>query len=192
MTRTLHNLALARPNHKLHLRALIEGPYPASSLQPYLGSYGTVILFAGGVGITHQILHIRHLLSLYAMHSCATRKIVLYWVVKDTRALDWVREWFDEILAMEGRRDIFKLIIYVTRPRNPREIKNVSPRIRLVGGRPNVGMIVEKEAVERVGAMTVGVCGPGGLADDVREKCREVCAWKDNVALDFWEEGFSM
>lgn len=50
-TSHLHQKALDTPNHRISLPALIEGPYGGTQI---LHSYGTVMLFAAGVGITHQ------------------------------------------------------------------------------------------------------------------------------------------
>jgi hypothetical protein len=47
-----------------------------------LGSYGTVVLVAGGVGITHPIPFIRDLVAGYAEGTVATKRIVLVWVIK--------------------------------------------------------------------------------------------------------------
>ncbi len=55
-------------------------------------------------------------------------------------------------------------------------------------GRPRVQDIVEAEFVKRIGAMTVGVCGPGALADDVRAAARGVVTMGN---VDFWEEAFT-
>ena len=52
------------------------------------------------------------------------------------------------------------------------------------GGRTDVRKDIEREFAARIGAMTVGVCGPGALADDVRAAARGVIG-KGNV--DFRE-----
>ena len=54
-------------------------------------------------------------------------------------------------------------------------------------GRPDVDALVETESRVQVGAMAVGVCGPGGLGDDVR------CAVRGRQGrgnVDFYEEAF--
>ena len=50
-TSHLHQKALDTPNHRISLPALIEDPYGGTQI---LHSYGTVMLFAAGVGITHR------------------------------------------------------------------------------------------------------------------------------------------
>ena len=48
--------------------------------------------------------------------------------------------------------------------------------------------MLEREFEMRVGAMCVGVCGPGALADDVRSAARGRVG---EGKVDFWEEGFT-
>ena len=55
-------------------------------------------------------------------------------------------------------------------------------------GRPDVRRIVQEEFEDRIGAMTIGVCGPGPLADDVRYAARGVM---EQGKVDFWEEAFT-
>ena len=185
MTRSLFKRASLAPLNKIEMYGLLEGPY--GSLES-LHSYGTVLLFAGGVGITHQLGHIRDLLAHYDEGTIPIQKITLVWTVRTTDLLEWVRPWMDELLAMPGRREILKVMIYVTRPKVPTEVRNASERVLMFGGRPQAKAIVEEEFQERVGAMSIGVCGPGAFADDVRAAARAVV---DRGKVDFWEEGFT-
>ena len=56
-------------------------------------------LFAGGVGITHQLSFVRHLLNAHNSNIVATQKISLVWCIANLDALEWVRSWLDEIAA---------------------------------------------------------------------------------------------
>ena len=64
--------------HGKEMKALIEGPFRK---ELNLDSYGTVLLFATGIGIAGQLPYITQLLLGY--HNCKvkTRRIVLYWQV---------------------------------------------------------------------------------------------------------------
>ena len=166
-------------------KALIEGPYGG---QHSLRSYGTLVLFAGGVGITHQIPYVRELLVGHANGTAATRRILLVWVVQTSEALEWVRPWMTEALALEGRRDVLRIQLFITKPRSTQEIRSPSATVQMFPGRPNVDTIVQGECQAQVGAMAVTVCGPGCLADDVRRSVRT----RQGVAnIDFVEESFS-
>lgn len=185
MTAKLYDRAAASPNGRLSLKGVIEGPY--GGLES-LHSFGTVILFAGGIGITHQVSHIRDLIKGYTEGTVATRKIVLVWTVRTTEHLEWVRPWMDEILQMPGRREILKILLFVTKPKSPREVISPSATVQMYPGRPEPQVIIDKEIEDRIGAKAVTVCGPGSLADSVRQAARNRV---DVVALDFVEESFT-
>jgi predicted ferric reductase len=61
------------------MRAIIEGPY-GNELR--LDSYGTVILFATGIGIAGQLPYIAQLLKGYRECKVKTRKIEVFWEVE--------------------------------------------------------------------------------------------------------------
>lgn len=45
-------------------------------------SYGSSVLIAGGIGITHSISYLRELVDGFSKGSVATRRITLLWVVR--------------------------------------------------------------------------------------------------------------
>ena len=185
MTAKLYNKARGSPTGIITIMGAVEGPY--GGLES-LHSYGTAILFAGGVGITHQISHVRDLLAQYDEGKVATQKIVLVWSVRTTEHLEWIRPWMDEILAMPHRKQVVKIMMFVTKPRDAREVRSRSETVLMYPGRANPKIIIAKEMISRVGATAVTVCGPGAFADDVR------AAVRDNVGkgtLDFVEESFT-
>ncbi|KAI1091365.1 ferric reductase like transmembrane component-domain-containing protein [Rostrohypoxylon terebratum] len=185
-TRALYNKALAGGAPSITLRAGMEGPYAGHHS---LNSYGHVLLFAGATGITHQISYLKPLIQGFNDGTVATRKIVLVWIIRDTEALEWVRPWMDEILRLPRRREILSIRLFVTRPKNSREIHSGSTTVQMFPGRPKITTLVKKEVEEQVGAMCVTVCGPGALADDVRQAVREV---QDGTSVvDFVEESFT-
>lgn len=69
-------------------------------------------------------------------------------------------------------------------------MESPSTTIQIIPGRPDIGALMdwETEPVNQVGAMGVGVCGGGALADDVRKAVRER-QMRSNI--DFVEESFS-
>ena len=185
MTRKLYQQACASGSGMLHLRGMLEGPYAGHDS---LKSYGTVVLFAGGAGITHHLIQIRHLIAACQAGTVATRKIVLIWSVRSVETLSWVRPWMDEILQMEGRRDVLAVLLFVTKPKSPRDMVSPSSTIKLFPGRCKPGVILDEEMTNRVGATAVSVCGPGPFADEVRSAVRERIDWG---TLDFIEEAFT-
>lgn len=185
MTRKLYNKAHASEGGVIRLSGYVEGPYAGHDS---LKSYGTVVLFAGGAGITHHLVQIRHLIAASQAGTVATRKIVLIWSVRSVEMLSWVRPWMDEILKMEGRRDILKILLFVTKPRSPRDLVSPSATVKLFPGRCRPSVILDEEMPTRVGATAVSVCGPGAFTDEVRAAVRERMHWG---SLDFMEEAFT-
>ena len=184
MTLKLYNKAVSSPDGVYTCRAFIEGPYGATDP---LDSYGTVMLFAGGVGITNQISHMRHLVQGWAAGTNATQKLILVWSVRSLDQLQWARPWLEELSRLDrGEREL-EIITHVTGLRSVEEsIKSKAMEIR--PGRANVDKLVEYQFEERIGAMNIGVCGPGALADDVRKAARAVM---NRGKVDFWEEAFT-
>lgn len=184
MTRRLYDRACQAPKG-VRLRAALEGPYAGHH---NLDSYGHVVLFAGSTGITHQISHIKDLIEGYNEGTVATRRLTLVWIVRTYDALEWVRPFMDAILRIPNRKDILRIQVFVTRPENPRDIISASSTVKMFPGRPNIPLLLAKEVQDQIGAMVVSVCGPGGLADDVRGAVRKV---QGETVVDFIEESFT-
>ena len=185
MTAALYNKARASPTGIISLSGFIEGPYGGNDS---LHSYSTVMLFAAGIGITYQIGHIRDLLHGNLRGTTATKKIVLVWTVKNTETLEWIRPWMDVVLALPNRKQVLKVMLFVTRPRSTREVASRSETVLMFPGRCNPRVLIEGEMEDRVGAMAVTVCGPGAFGDDVRKAVRDVV---DRGTVDFVEEAFT-
>ncbi|KAH8169979.1 ferric reductase like transmembrane component domain-containing protein [Sarocladium implicatum] len=182
MTRKLFNKANVRGT--MTVKAAFEGPYAGHHS---LDSYGHVVLFAGASGITHQMSYIRHLLDGYNEGIVATRRITLVWIIRTHDALEWVRPYMDAILRIPYRKDVLRIQVYITRPRNARDVTSASSTVSMFPGRPNIPLILAKEVQDQVGAMCVTVCGPGALADDVRGAARAV---QGESSVSFIEEAF--
>ena len=170
---------------RMTFNACIEGPYGG---ERSLASYGSVMLFASGVGITHQIPYIKQLLDGYNDGTVAARRITLVWAVTSTDCLEWIRPWMHEILGIENRRDVLKIILYITRAGLSQPIHSPSETVRMLRGRPDVESLMLAEAKEKMGCLGVSVCAGGGLADEVRRSTRILLARNHNV--EFIEEGF--
>ncbi|KAF2143297.1 uncharacterized protein K452DRAFT_168889 [Aplosporella prunicola CBS 121167] len=185
MTRQLYDRASKRPGGILSTYGMIEGPYGGHES---LDSYGTCILFAAGVGITHQVCFVRHLVNGYHNGTVAARKIVLVWTIPNTECLEWVRPWMDEILRMPGRRECLKILLFVTRPKNHAEVNSSSGSVQMFPGRCDTQMIIDREVAERIGAVAVTVCGAGAFSDGVRKAVRQRI---EDGSVDFIEEAFT-
>ncbi|CAK1361158.1 Ferric/cupric reductase transmembrane component 1 [Cercospora beticola] len=185
MTRKMYDRLLKNDRQPITTWGFMEGPYGGHDS---LSSYGTVILFAGGIGITHAIGYVHDLMSQYAAGMCSTRKILLVWSVPNTECLEWVRIWMDQILRMEHRRELLKIQLFITKPRHRGEVVSSTGSVQMFPGRCRPRAVIEKEIPDRIGSVGVTVCGPGALADDVRAACR---AHVEDASLDFIEEAFT-
>ncbi|KFY13784.1 hypothetical protein V492_03040 [Pseudogymnoascus sp. VKM F-4246] len=184
-TNTLLQKAEAAPEGKMFTRCYVEGPYGGAHL---MRSYGTVVLFAGGIGITHQVPHVRDLVTGYANGTVAARKVLLVWIIQSPEHLEWIRPWMTEILAMDKRRDILRIMLFISRPRSTKEIHSPSATVQMFPGRPNIETLLDMEVENQVGAMGVSVCGSGSLSDDVRSAAR---SRQHRSNIDFVEEAFT-
>ncbi|KAJ9271228.1 hypothetical protein DTO212C5_2578 [Paecilomyces variotii] len=187
MTRKLYNKAAASPLKTLHIAGYIEGPY--ASHPSSLGSYGTVVLFSGGAGITHHMLHVRDLIFRASEERVATRQIYLIWSVRSTENLAWVRQYMDSILQMPNRREMLIIKLFVSKPKCNREIISPSATVQMFAGRCRPDVVLDEVAARRVGATAVSVCGPGAFADEVRAATRRRVG--HGMVIDFVEEAFT-
>lgn len=172
----------------LQVMGMFEGPY--GGYHTY-DSYGTSVFVSGGVGITHCIGYVKHLLQGYNKGTAAMQKIKLVWVVRKVENIEWVADWLDEILRMPHVRQVVEIDIYITRPSEAATSSSWSGRggvVSLYVGRPDFEVIIEKVVRRRIGAMAVNVCGGGGVSDSVRAASRK---FLDVATIDFSEESFS-
>lgn len=114
---------------KLTVKAYIDAGYGLR--QSVLFSCGTVMLFAGGVGITHQLPYIRYLIDGYTNKTVAAKKVILVWITQSPEHLEWIRPWMTEILAMEKRREVLTIKLFITRPRSAKEISSPSATVQM-------------------------------------------------------------
>lgn len=182
MTRALYNRASRVKNKDLQLWGAVEGPYGGYHS---LDSYGTVVLFAAGVGITHQLSYVRHLLLGHNNHTVAVRKILLVWCIPDTSVLAWIQLWLDEIMAMRNSREVVRIRLYVKKMVDG-EALPMGLDVRRSRCEPQG--VVDEEIVSMVGAMCVSVCGPGAFSDSVRAAVRKRVGLR---SVDFFDEAFT-
>jgi hypothetical protein len=119
----------AHDGAKLTLNAYVEAGYGIH--RSVLSSCGTVMLFAAGVGITHQIPYVKHFVEGYAAGTVAARKVVLVWVTQSPEHLEWIRPWMTQILAMERRREVLLIKLFITRPKDGKEVTSPSATVQM-------------------------------------------------------------
>ena len=172
----------------LKLVGLVEGPYGGHHS---FNSFGTVVLVAGGVGITHCLGYVRHLLHGYNEGTVATQKVKLVWVIRKSEHIHWVSDWLEEILRMPLCRRVLEIDIYITQPSSTTGGNEWAGRgglVKVYVGRPEFEAVLEKVVRRRIGAMAVTVCGGGAVSDSVRAATLK---FVDQTTIDFSEESFT-
>ncbi|KAJ5970898.1 uncharacterized protein N7479_000816 [Penicillium vulpinum] len=200
------------PEGRIQAMALAEGPFGGIHS---LASYGTLLLIAGGIGITHPMSYLNEVIATFTEQKIATRKVHLVWVIRSLDHLTWIQTFMADILNHESLigpistnghpyfhfpRLLLSITLYVTAHKDTVEeyipqpdlpwMKCAPPTVpvSIYYGKPCMQSVLEKEKAEQVGAMAVSVCGPGGLGDSVREAVRNVQGEK---TVDLFEETFS-
>ncbi|KAF9887705.1 hypothetical protein FE257_009658 [Aspergillus nanangensis] len=193
--------------------ALAEGPFGGLHS---LSSYGTVLLIAGGIGITHPMSYMHEFVNGFAARAIAVRRVKLIWAVRSLDHLSWIQPWMVSLLnhpaiqvADEQKQHSYfqfpefslSVQIYVT---NTAECSSTddytsddspwatsapsSVPVSINTGKPCFGTLLDQEIDEQIGAMAVSVCGPGSMGDDVRQTVREKQGRK---TVDLYEETYS-
>ncbi|KAF2120298.1 ferric reductase [Lophiotrema nucula] len=182
-TRKMYERASQAEDLSFTTPGFIEGPYGGNHS---LDSYGTAVLFAGGVGITHQVMYLKRLIQGAHDGTTCTRRILLVWTIPESDCLEWVRPWMDQVLRLPGRKNILRIMLFISRPK--RKLEHLSDSVKMIPGRPNIASLIDEEIRHRQGAMAVTVCASGGFADDVRAAVRPRL---EDGAIDFIEEAFT-
>ncbi|KAF1354279.1 ferric reductase [Lizonia empirigonia] len=186
MTRSLYDRASRAKTDHIEMWGAIEGPYGGHHT---LDTYGTVILFAAGAGITHQLSFVRHLLAGYSGNTTATRRIVLVWCIPTFEPVEWVHSWLEELAAMPDCYDIVQVRLYISRSTlHTAESVPLPIQAEVCSQRCDPQEIVDEQILAQVGAMVVTVCGPGSFNDSVRAAVRRRVGLR---SIDFFEEAFS-
>ncbi|KAE8150777.1 ferric reductase NAD binding domain-containing protein [Aspergillus avenaceus] len=189
--------------------ALVEGPFGGLHS---LSSYGTVLLIAGGIGITHPMSYMNEFISGFARKPTAVRKVSLIWVIRSLDHLEWIQPWMTSLLnhpaievSNEKKRQTYfqfpefslSVQIYLTSREFTDEYSfedspwtSTAPPsvpISVEFGKPSFDQILESEKAQQVGAMAVSVCGPGSMGDDVRQCVRDK---QGSQTIDLYEASF--
>ena len=163
------------------LIAYVEGPY---GNQRSMKSYASVLLFAGGIGITHMLPYL-HEFANRRKPSRAGPRLTLVWVIPSQACFEWVRDWLEDILANDLCDHDLHIDIYATRDRQHDELPF---GIRMWLGRPDAGQLVVEELASNPASLAMAVCAGGSLSDDVRKAVRK--ALGGQTPVHFEEESY--
>ncbi|KAI5812407.1 ferric reductase like transmembrane component-domain-containing protein [Pyronema omphalodes] len=130
-TNTLFKKAFDAPRRCFDTMALVEGPYGKGN---GLGSYGTVVMVAGGVGITHPVTYLKDLVEGFANGTVATRRVTLVWVLQTPAN-------FNTLLNMELDQQMGAMAVTVCGGGSLSD--DVRAAVRAVQSRGNVDFVEE-------------------------------------------------
>jgi len=88
-TRKVRNAALEKGPYKTY-RAFLDGPY--GGMQRDLASFDTVILFAGGSGITAIVSQLLDLIKKMRDSKAVTKQVHVVWALKRPETMEWFKE----------------------------------------------------------------------------------------------------
>lgn len=157
LTHRLHSHLLSQSSTPFSLPVLIEGPYGGAP--PAIAAVDTVLCIAGGIGITSILSYLHAYLDTFIDGGLTTRtksmraaRFVIYWAVREGSLVD-------TILAQLPTADIL----------SQRGVEFTIACSQMGDQRLDLAAVVGEE-IERMGRgrLAVVVCGPAGMADDVR------------------------
>ncbi|KAJ7675201.1 ferric reductase like transmembrane component-domain-containing protein [Mycena rosella] len=179
--------------------AYVDGPYCAP---PSVRGFGTVLLFAGGSGVSFTL---PLLLDLIRGSKTGTNpacgRVVFVWAIRDREQIRAVSDTlFRAFKSLDPQSIGIEIRIHVTASvedtdgdaesidletgverggEGDARLLVAFPFFRLCEGRPDVDAIVRTEVEAATGAMSVNVCGTRGLAEHVRRGLRGATSGSD-------------
>ncbi|ANB10920.1 Fre3p [Sugiyamaella lignohabitans] len=208
LTKHTANYLKDKPDQSAQVRVLVEGPY--GGRHP-LHHYETVVLIAGGVGITSIYPYAAQLRE----NKDKAQRMVFIWVIRNEQPLSW----FQDQLRHISEDPRIEVILFITGSnalvsnegsatssttnldKSPLEseassqTEKKSPLVSssvfdIRAGTPDLRSRVAHDISEAAGTVAFLVCGPNRMNDDVR------MGIVDNIAdskhrVDYFEDSFS-
>ncbi|KAI1382492.1 uncharacterized protein F4822DRAFT_435527 [Hypoxylon trugodes] len=170
------------------MMALVEGPY---GKELRLDLYGTVLLFATGIGIAGQLPYVEHLLTGYQNCEVKTRRIALFWEVESEIQTAWVADRMQMLLKSDTDRvldiRIFILGDFLSPVETSRgDCKKLGKRISMRYDALPVEEVLHQELQRRKGQTVISLCTNTKMSGRIREAVRNTA--DDNISvkeLDF-------
>ena len=162
--------------------AWIEGPY-GGVCRPIERVYDTLILIAGGTGITACLPLLEYVTITAEAIRCLD--VVLIWVMREREHAAWAYPTLEMVATRTRSPVLVKTRFYVTSTIEPAELEKEQRKaglgrensglqpagqsIQFVAGRPSVGALIEEEIAE--GKNFIFGCRPDNMRFDVANAC---------------------
>ncbi|KKA31201.1 hypothetical protein TD95_000802 [Thielaviopsis punctulata] len=157
-------------------RAYLDGPY--GGLRRDLSSFETVILIAGGSGITALMSQLLNLIKRMREDKAITRKVVIVWAMKRLEALDWFREELRICRESAPPESVMcKFFVTATKRDQPSDSNSTEPAVT-VAGQPAGTRALTHQLHDKLDGFVAGVASKRNSAliaaeadgNEVREK----------------------
>ncbi|KAI0356289.1 hypothetical protein OH77DRAFT_1401246 [Trametes cingulata] len=177
------------------VKVLVDGPYGFS---PDLRNDHTVVLVAGGSGISLVLSMFLGVVSDVQNGRSKCRKVVFVWSIRDAQQLEWISKAVSEALEVAAAQlEVFIRIFVTGRGPLPSHTESAGcddasmypeselptagavqrplhsfPAVRIAQGRPDLGKLLKDEVSTAAGRMSVTVCGSQAIAKACRDALR--------------------
>jgi hypothetical protein len=156
---------LAKRTEDITLPVVIDGPY--DGLSDLHLCYDTVVLFAGGAGISWTLPVLTDLLARSRRNQSSVRRLIWVCVMRHYVNYEW---FFNELEAVVHNSGDAWLDIRIHYTTNSEDVSLVPTFFR--PGRPDIGGIIEDAVNSAQGRTFIGVSGPQGPSEEVRRCAR--------------------
>jgi predicted ferric reductase len=179
-TSQVRKLAKKVENNELqceNINIRLEGPY--GSLSIHYDHYKSILLAAGGIGVTPMISMLQHFSKLILDGKCKRlEKIFFVWVVRDVNTIDCFQDVFASLMHSKK----VQLMIHVTKSSTESE-NLLGHKIPFEIGRPNYEDIFDEIENEFENERIRGcyVCGPSTMISQLDKLC-----WKRSKCGTSW------
>lgn len=126
-TKRLHDrLKSEADSSELTLSTIVDGPY-GTHIGTLENHFDTVILVAGGGGITAMLPWLLHLTQcMHSSSACTTKQVRLIWMIRKIGNIDWVHHELRTVHELEQEGNV-TVDIYITGEQNPTPIIPTGP-----------------------------------------------------------------
>ncbi|KAF8533983.1 hypothetical protein BDD12DRAFT_459059 [Trichophaea hybrida] len=167
------------------LRAMIEGPYGQFK---DLGSYGTVLMIATGLGIVGHLSYIKYLLEAHRNRQIRTQRICLYWQMSKGEHRHWVSRWMSELMKSDARH-VLRTHMFITNSTPPHS-RNDAPgkheALTVQWTHADFPALIQSEVNRKQGDIVITVCADCKTKSAVYKKVgRMACEGVQLEELDF-------
>ncbi|KAI8973096.1 iron reductase [Trametes punicea] len=178
------------------VKVLVDGPYGFS---PDLDNDDTVVLVAGGSGVSFTISTFLGVLSRVQDGKSKCRRLLFIWSIRDASHIKWVSKTLSKALELAPSQIEIAIRIFVTSGKAEALSQDPScneddsihsssegtavgksrppsllhfPAVQVTQGRPDLRAILREEIETNAGRLSVTVCGPQGMARACRAALR--------------------